>query len=215
MQGVKVAQDSSPAGQGRDGGGKAGHYLFSHPEGCAIPAVHFGWPQLPISHSRACSQPLWGGHPWGWFLFPCPFSLPEPDTIVSLGTVQKMPARNGSLSFLSNLLRSKGGYWTWKLLSQSLSFPHQEDNLSIDISFIQRCSAFPETIWLQTNKQPDGGSQGLSMYRPARKHRWESHRASPVWRGLESFFFIISSKLQSLAALWLLSEYDILRRNMV
>lgn len=185
---------------GRDGDGRAGHYLFfPSPEMC-IPAVHPGWPQLPISQSRASSQPLWGGHPWGWFLFPCPFSLPEPDMIVSLGTVWEMPARNGSLSCLSNSL-SKGGYWTWKLLSHSFSFPDQEDNLPIDTSFVQRCSEFTETIWLQPNKQPDGGSQGLSTYRAARKHRWESQRASPVWRGLEMFFFIISSKLQSLAAL--------------
>lgn len=60
--------------------------FFPSQEMC-IPAVLFGWPQLPISHSTACSQPLWGGHPCRWFLFPCPFSLPEPDIIVSLGTV--------------------------------------------------------------------------------------------------------------------------------
>lgn len=37
----------------------------------------------------------WGGHPWGQFLFPCHCwpSLPECDTIVSWGTVQRCQGR--------------------------------------------------------------------------------------------------------------------------
>lgn len=101
-----------------------------------IPAVHSSWPQLPISHSRACSQPLWGGHPWGRFLFPCPFSHLPSWTWYDcfFGHSVKMPARNGNLSCLSNLLIRKGGYWTWKLSSQPFSFPDQEDNLHIQIN---------------------------------------------------------------------------------
>lgn len=42
MQGAKVAQESSPAAQGRDWDGKAGHYLFLPSQEMCIPALHFG-----------------------------------------------------------------------------------------------------------------------------------------------------------------------------